>query len=116
MILSATAVPVTATDYSRTSIIVEAMAAEGYKKITPAYYELVLKTKLARDDESAEMLDYIRSGMTTDYGYLNDQLTGQFSLLGANLCDSKDRNFASFYEKYKDGVQIKIDQFIEDNK
>ena len=109
-------VPITNTNYERTSIIVEAMASEGYKKITPTYYELVLKTKLARDDESADMLDYIRSGMVTDYGYLNDQLTGQFSLFGANLCDSKERNFTSFYEKYAGGVQAKIDKFIEANK
>ena len=109
-------VPITTADYNRTSIIVEALAAEGYKKITPTYYELVLKTKLARDDESAGMLDYIRDGMVVDYGYINDPLTGSFSLLGANLCDSKDRNFASFYEKNESKIQKNIEKFIEDNK
>ena len=108
-------VPITNANFERTSIIVEAMAAEGYKRITPAYYELVLKTKLARDEESAEMLDYIRDGMVVDYGYLNSPLTGQFGLFGTNLYNYKEKSFVSFYEKYAAGVQANIEKFINDN-
>ena len=53
------AVPITATNLERTGIITEALSAESYKRVIPAYYETALKTKYARDDESVQMLDMI---------------------------------------------------------
>ena len=46
-------------DLERTSVILEAMACESLKTCVPAYYDLMLKTKLARDVESEEIIDYI---------------------------------------------------------
>ena len=108
-------IPVTVTNHERTSIIVEALAAEGYKKITPVFYEVVLKTKYARDEESAEMLDYIKEGAVVDYGYLNDTLTGALGLLGTNLLVQPNRDFASLYEKHEGKALKAIEKLIEEN-
>jgi len=51
--------PKHASNPERTGIIVEALAAESRNTTIPAYKEINLKTKFARDDESAEMLDMI---------------------------------------------------------
>ena len=40
-------VPKTVTDLKRTSIIIEALSAESMYTLTPAYYEITLKTSLA---------------------------------------------------------------------
>jgi hypothetical protein len=109
-------IPITVDDFERTSIVVEALCAEGYKTIVPVYYEKALKTKLARDDESAEMLDYIRKGAVVDYGYLNQALTSDLNLVGTKLVESSNTNFASFYEKLEDKVQKNITDFIEANR
>jgi hypothetical protein len=61
-------VPVTVRNLEMTGIITEALCVESYKKVIPAFYEVSLKTKLARDDESSEMIDIIRSGLTFDFG------------------------------------------------
>ena len=44
--------------------VVEALAMEGYKQVTPAYYNTVLKKQYFDDPKSAAILDDIRNGMT----------------------------------------------------
>jgi hypothetical protein len=52
----------------RTSIILEALAAESYRLVTPVYIDVVLRTKYTRDDESEEMLDIIFANRVFDWG------------------------------------------------
>ena len=61
-------VPATNTDLENTGIFMEAFAAEGYYTVVPAFYDVILKSKLARDDDSAEMLDYIYGNIIYDAG------------------------------------------------
>ena len=65
-------IPITVSDFERTGIITDALAAESYYRLIPAYYEVQLKTKFARDDESGEMLDIIFAGRKFDLGLLYD--------------------------------------------
>jgi len=66
--ISANSVPVTAKDTDRTSVILEALACESYALVRPAYYEIILKTKYTRDEESVDMLDLIFEGRVLDLG------------------------------------------------
>ena len=61
-------VPATNTDLDNTGIFMEAFAAEGYYTVVPAFYDVILKSKLARDDDSVEMLDYIYGNIIYDAG------------------------------------------------
>ena len=106
-------VPVTTSDFERTSIITEALCAEGHKIIIPAYYEKALKTKYARDDESEAMLDYIKDSAVYDYGYMNHALAGDLSSIGATLVQTNNPNFTSLYEKNLTKAQKNIEKFIE---
>ncbi len=63
-------VPKTAGEPARTGAIVEALNAESMYTLTPAYYDITLKTKSARDEESAAMLDIIFSSRVYDLGNL----------------------------------------------
>jgi len=73
-------IPITVKDFERTGIITDALAGESYYTLIPAYYDVQLKTKFARDDESSEMLDIIFAGRKFDLGLLYDWagLTGRF--------------------------------------
>lgn len=62
------AVPITAEDLERTSVIMEALCCESAKEVIPAYYEIALKGKAARDEESLDMLDLIADSRTIDLG------------------------------------------------
>ncbi len=61
-------VPISASDPERTSIIIEALSAESKYTLTPAYYDITLKTKSARDEESSAMLDLIFEGRAFELG------------------------------------------------
>jgi len=73
-------VPSTNTDYENTGIFLEAYAAESKKTVQPVYYDVLLNGKIARDDESLEMLELIFKNRTYDigaigmYGGLNEIL------------------------------------------
>ncbi len=55
----------------------ELMASEGYQTVYPAFYEIAMKTRYSRDDESAKMIDMLRDSATTDFAYIWSQhLTG----------------------------------------
>ena len=95
---AAEAVPLTVSDVERTSIILEALNAETYKTVVPAYYEIALKVKYARDNESVEMMDMIMESRIFDFGYVYDNWNGASFWL-ENLVASKKPDFESYYAK-----------------
>jgi len=63
-----TIVPVTCADTDFTGYMLEVMNHESYKTVIPAYYDIALKGKYSRDEESAEMLDLIFTSRVIDIG------------------------------------------------
>ena len=55
-----------------TSHLLEALAYESRDTVTKAYYDVNLYTKMARDDESGDMLDIIFSTKRYDLGWVFD--------------------------------------------
>lgn len=62
-------VPQNVNDAERTGYVIELLAYQGKKLLTPAYYEKTLVGQYTRDEESAEMLDLIFATRTYDVGY-----------------------------------------------
>ena len=63
---SAAAVPIINQDLDEAGMILEDMAFYSSQYIRPAYYDVMLESKYARDDESSQMLDIILSNFTID--------------------------------------------------
>ena len=92
-------VPVTTTETERTGTILEYMSYLSRIYLKPAYYEVALKGKFMRDEESGEMLDLIMRDRVFDLGYIFN-----WGGLASNYCSSvmkKSADFASMYEKYE---------------
>jgi len=68
--MSTMAIPVTASDPTRTGTILEHLAAESYGTLRTAYFETTMKSKFMRDEESVEMLDILYDGIRMDIGYI----------------------------------------------
>ena len=66
-------VPATVSPSNRefVSIIIEGLASEAYKTVTPVLYETYLKRKITRDADSADMIDYIVRNRVFDMAYVN---------------------------------------------
>jgi hypothetical protein len=103
-------VPTTAADPSRTGLVIEAMAAEGYKQIYPAYYEIALKNKYMHDDESVQILDIIVNSRNIAFSYTYDNWQGYGHMLNDLFTSKPTKDFASYYEKRLGSAQKRVDQ------
>ena len=103
-------VPQSAENPERTSIILEAMAAESRYTLQPAYYDVVLQRKFARDEDSSEMLDIIFSTRVYDIGAV--YAFGNAFIDFITLCDKSNKDVISFYDKKQNTMQKAIDKVV----
>jgi len=103
-------VPKSVQDLERTSIILEAMAAESRYTLQPAYYDVVLQRKYTRDDESQEMLDIIFGNRIYDIGAVYS--FGNVFLDFIALCNKSNRDVVSYYDKKSGAMQKAIDKLV----
>ena len=92
----------------------ELMAAEAYKQVTPAYFEICLQGKYADAPEDAEMYDRILKTFVFDFGfcYSSKSLEGV-----GGLFRDLTRDIAQVYEankiKYETALETLIDKLDE---
>ena len=102
------AIPVTAQNDEQLGIIIEAMSAEGYKQVRPAFFEIALKSKYAYDSESAEMLEIIGNTIVLDFSYIYSNFGGfAWTLMNMMSVNNPSKDFASYYAK-NEKVQKKL--------
>lgn len=106
------AVPITVSDTERIGVIVEALCAESYKKVVPAYYDVALKFKGTRDQESIAMLDMIVNSRIFDFGYVYDAWAGAAFII-QNLVEQNNPNVASYWAKHEKAIMTHYDKVIE---
>ncbi len=92
--------------------VTEAMAAESYRTVTPAYLEVALKDKFLRDEHSAAMLDIIMSGMKFDPAGVYSNSLGDVLHIIRGIYD-KQENIVSFYEKREKVYTKAFEKFNE---
>ena len=94
--------------------ILEAMCFSGYYDIIPQYKEVVLKTKTARDDDSADMMDIIFDSVIFDFdmNILFDS-TLQNTILPALWKDKTSGNIVSLSEKNANAINKYIANFFK---
>jgi ABC-type sugar transport system, periplasmic component len=103
--------PITAADTDFVGTIFEAMSAEGYKKIYPAYYEIALKQKFTYDDESVKVLEIINDVRVLDFSYVYcSDINGMLNTL---LYGSPSKDFASLYAKSEKSLNTKLKQITK---
>ena len=102
-------VPNIASDMERTGIIIEALSAESHRYFVPAYYDILLTSKLARDDESQEMLDIIYNSCVYDSG-LNFSKFNAMLYCIPQLMQKKSTDFASFYATNSTAMETQLEK------
>ena len=116
-------VPVTVSDLDLPCAVLEAMCAENYRTVTPAYYEVALKVKYTRDDISSQIIDMIHENVRTDFAYVNNNsFTTQIkigsierSLMGMDS-RTPSKDFMSLYDSIKDAAAKDLQNIIEKAK
>lgn len=109
-----TVVPVTKTgdELERCGVVLEALACAYYNEVVPAYYDVILSNKVARDEKSAEMLDIIFASRVIDIG--DSTMCGD--LRDGILCssfESASTDIASVAQKIGKSIDKKLAKLIE---
>jgi hypothetical protein len=95
--------------------VLEAMAVEGARHITPAYYETALRYKHLSDPDSWEMLNVIYDGIHMDAGAI---YSGSLNDVQANLrtiVGAKNNTVASTYKSLRrkvSGALVKLNDSL----
>ena len=108
------AVVTTVQDVERAGIITEALSAEGWKTMLPAFYDTALKYKGTRDEESVKILDMIVENVIFDFGYV---FGGTSSSTGAGfwihkIFQSGSPDITSFYESRRQAFEDNLNKVI----
>lgn len=105
-------IPKSAPNPEFSAYMIELMACGGKNTITPAYYDVTLKTRDAKDKDSEEMLDkYIFNNVVYDLGVLYD--FGTVSSMFESLMSTGDINVASKLDSIRDSIDSSILDYVE---
>ena len=107
-------VPSDAKDPDMSAAVLECLASESYRTVSPALFEIALKVKFSQDAESAEMYDIIRSSATFDFGRIFctnlDALT--YSMFRDSV-NSGNTNWMSTFQGKKKTLETKLAAVVE---
>ena len=107
-------IPLDAKDSDMSSAVLEALASESSRLITPAVFEVALKVKYSSDDKMAQMYDIIRASMTYDFGRVfTDNLDSLTYSMFRDSVVGENTNWASTYAKKEKTLQSKMDKLLE---
>lgn len=74
-------IPVTCLHGEEIGAVLEAMCAENFRTVTPAYYDTALKNKYSRDTVSSRMIDLIHDTSMTEFGYAYNYSIGNIGTI-----------------------------------
>ncbi len=91
----------------------EKMSETSYKYVTPAYFEVALKTKYARGDEDSAMYDLIIEGRKYNFGFVMSSSCGNITHHWRSLLDTRKDTFVSTIEKQAKSVNKQFEKLLE---
>ena len=96
-------------EYEKTGYIMDALGAASKNELTPAYYDVSLRGKISRDEESQQSLDIIIASVRYDLGYLGG--FGITSMLNS-MADSYNTDLASQYARVTKIVNKTLERML----
>lgn len=98
------------TDVDEVGFFAEALCYDAYVNVRPAVYDNLLKTKLARDERSTNMIDVIYAGLYIDFGAICN-----FGGMNASLGDAvyKGEPLASSLASKQSAAEQAIEEFTK---
>lgn len=105
-------IPADCKNPERAAAVLEAMAQESYKNVTPAYFETALKVKYASDDDTVKMFDIIRDGISFDFGYINTGALGGISDKFKDAIKNNKSGWMSTVESIRNSAETNLETLL----
>jgi hypothetical protein len=109
--VTAAAIPVSCEDPQTLALVLEAMAAASQNTVRYNYYEVLLKSRKIKDDESEKMLDIIFSNRVYDLADIYNW--GSIRNLIVDTVTSGTNNFTSKWESISGSIQTQMENTID---
>ncbi len=103
----------TCADPDAAGAVLEALSSSNHETVLPAYFEIALKTKYSRDNDSARMYDLIREKMELDFIYVYNNAIGKPESVFLQAIESES-SLASKVASNKTRLQTEVDKYMED--
>ena len=105
-------VPKTASDPEFVGMIFEALSAESYRSVYPAYYDVALKGKYSSDPSTAEMIDIIMAGRKFEVSFqFGEKHFARLPYLFRDLLLSPTLKLASKWASAEKTINKKLEEF-----
>lgn len=105
-------VPLNAGDLDMIGAVTEAMAYESWKTVTPAYFEVAMKSKYSRDEASSRMLDLIRDGAMFNFGFVNSSSCNNMMHIMRNVA-AGNQGYATVFAAGEKSYQTALDKLVQ---
>jgi len=109
------AIPATmrAEDADVIGIVYEALAAESYKYVYPAYYDQALKSRYSAEPTTAEIIDLIMAGRKLDFTFQFGGKLQDLPYIFRHMIKNNETDVASKYQKVRKALNKSIKSVIE---
>ncbi len=107
-------VPSNAKNLNKIGAVMELIAAKSYETTTVAYFEVLLKARVANDVNAMNMLDIIHDGLCYEFGFTYSGAIGNPArALRTLLASSSSGNWSSYWASQGTTFQTLLDGMME---
>ena len=106
--------PAQSDDLEFCATVFDALSAENKYSVIPAYYDVVLKGRTTKDEQSIAMLDLIRDNLYFDFAMAHlASLGNMWTHFGGAIANPNNTSFKSTYDTQSSMYQEKLDEIME---
>ncbi len=105
-------VPLNAGNLDMIGAVTEALAHESWKSVTPAYFEVAMKSKYSRDEASSRMLDLVRDGAMFNFGFVNSSSCSNMMHILRTVA-SGNKGYATVLAGNLNAYQTALDKLVQ---
>ena len=108
------AIPAHASEPEYVATVLDALSAENKYSVIPAYYDVVLKGRTTKDEQSVAMLDIIRDHLHFDFALAHlSSLENMWTHFGGAVANQNISSYSISYDANKDTYQEKLDIILD---
>ena len=106
-------VPIDCRNVDISGAVMEAIAAENYRRVTPTVYDVAMKKKYSRDPESAAMIDLIQQSVLINFESIYNESIGSPWFVMRDLMGKKSRDFTSYWASHVNKIERELGKAVE---
>lgn len=108
-------IPLTLADADKdvTGIIFEALCAESYKTVFPAYYDQALKSRYSAEPATAEIVDLIMAGRKLEFTFQFGENLSSLPYMFRQMLASNSTDIASTYKRQQKALNKVMQRVID---